>query len=271
MSFRLIGYLEATAVFLIYFFAWHSSLESTTEEYCTQNPRTDQENCSTYDVTLVALLKLGRFFDDHNGAFVALFTLALVLSTAALWWVTKQTAEATEASTQTIINRERARLLAGNATARFERLELNEETGIGRYIIEVNCQFLNFGATPARINKCRIKILADSAELPERVTLRDCRPNVGYFQIAIAPNAWGADLADTVEFFATHEEFEARWLAKPGSPLFFVVGSATFKDVFDVVRTFVFAMKYTNGHFVPTRGESYNKEYEPYYEDLTEE
>jgi hypothetical protein len=266
MFIRAVLYLEATLVLGLLYFAWHSSLESPTENYCTKNPQTGQEDCAAYDVTLVALLKLGRFFDDHNGAFVAVFTLALVISTVGLWIVTRQTAEATKANTDMIVNRERARFIASDTLCGIGIFANQPKADVVRCTISARTQFYNVGATPGLVGKTRIKVFIGRS-LPERITLRDVPSKPYYFQIAILPQGTGGEIDIQMEVeMPRAEAIELERTPTADGRKMFVVGSLVFKDVFGVVRTFVFASKKRGNIVVPTAGEAYNREYEPDYE-----
>lgn len=178
-----------------------------------------------------------------------------------------QSATATKEIVESFKVKERARLLAGNAQLKVHYKRM--EDGLEQRILEITISLLNYGGTAARIGKGRLRIVVDQADLQENLPLRGVEGTTatqGYYQIPILPNEWGAQLANSWEVVQTREQWDRMWRAVEDSPKVFVVGSVVFKDVFDQVRTFVFAMKFTNGHFVPTRGGSYNREYDGLYE-----
>jgi hypothetical protein len=178
-----------------------------------------------------------------------------------------RSANATAETVETFKVKERARLLAGNANVRIHVKKLDD--GRVQRVVEVTIRLLNYGGTPARVGKGRLRIVVDQVNLQEKLPLRGVEgvaATQGYYQIPILPNAWGADQSNSWEIVQTNDEWERMFVAHRDSPKIFAVGSVTFKDVFDQVRTFVFAMKYKDGGFVPTRGDTYNREYDGLYE-----
>lgn len=178
-----------------------------------------------------------------------------------------RSANATTETVETFKVKERARLLAGNANVRIHVKKLDD--GRVQRILDVTIRLLNYGGTPARVGKGRLRILVDQVDLQENLPLRGVEgvaATQGYYQIPVLPNEWGADQANSWEIVQTIDEWERTFVAHRDSPKIFAVGSVTFKDVFDQVRTFVYALKYKDGRFVPTRGDTYNKEYDGLYE-----
>jgi hypothetical protein len=85
-----IFWLAIGAVFLIGFiFLAYSQI-------CETNAETKQDNCSRRHMVVVALWHASKFFDDHNGAFTALFTIVLSISTIGLWTATNKLYDAGE-------------------------------------------------------------------------------------------------------------------------------------------------------------------------------
>src|SRR5215510_6747608 len=92
MPIRLLLQLEATAVSIILYMAWRSSLVSVTREHCSKDPETALEYCATYDVTVVWLLRIVRFIEHYDGTIVALFTIILGVGTIWLAVATRKLA-----------------------------------------------------------------------------------------------------------------------------------------------------------------------------------
>ncbi|HKP26758.1 MAG TPA: hypothetical protein VJV39_23010 [Dongiaceae bacterium] len=180
---------------------------------------------------------------------------------------TVRSANATTETVESFRVKERARLLAGDATIKIHAKKLDD--GRVQRILDITIRLLNYGGTPARVGKGRLRIVVDQVNLQENLPLRGVEgvaATQGYYQIPVLPNEWGADQANSWEIVQTNDEWERMFAAHQDSPKIFAVGSVTFRDVFDQIRTFVYALKYTGGRFVPTRGTTYNREYDGLYE-----
>ena len=73
-----------------------SFLTPITTEICSENYETAEKYCAAYNVALVVLWQVGKFFDDHAGGITALFTVVLSVSTIFLWKVTAKSANVAE-------------------------------------------------------------------------------------------------------------------------------------------------------------------------------
>ena len=65
-------------------------------EICQVDEKTKKEECTRYHFALVDAWHTAKFFDDHNGAVTALFTIVLAISTIGLWSATKKLYDAGE-------------------------------------------------------------------------------------------------------------------------------------------------------------------------------
>jgi hypothetical protein len=55
------------------------------DKICAQAGKADHTDCAAYELALVVLWHLATFFEDHDGAITAVFTIVLALSTLFLW------------------------------------------------------------------------------------------------------------------------------------------------------------------------------------------
>jgi hypothetical protein len=172
---------------------------------------------------------------------------------------TQESADATKDVVESFIVKERARLLA---TAEHEMTRGTPgDNGVIEWRVRIKVEFLNYGGTAARVGKTRLKVLSDAAEIPADISLQDAEVSVAYYQMPILPNTRGGDFRISHTLLMTRQEFDATLDSAPNSPVLFLVGSVTFKDIFEEVRTFTFAMKLKRSGFVPSGGERFNREH----------
>lgn len=201
-------------------------------------------------------------------AVLGAFTFALFLIAALGHRETSKAANASVKSTEQFREKERARLIASDVVCNVVVFDDHDpDAAEVRCRIYVRAQFYNYGATPALIGKTRIKpVIANN--LPSRVTLRDVVSHPAYYQIPIMPGRSGGELEYSQEVTLSKEEArQIEGLPIANGKNVFVVGSIVYKDIFGVVRTFVFASKRKDREVVPTRGDDYNRDYQPHYEE----
>jgi hypothetical protein len=201
-----IFWLAIGAIFIIGF----SFLIPAYGQICEQNPETKHEECASYHATLVALWHISKFFDDHNGAFTALFTIVLSISTIGLWTATnrlwrsgerqlelieanaidqsRDTKEsiaavlaANEISQQRLIADQRAWLSVKVTIQSHFRINsvrgLEDEDGWGS--IEIGFEIQNIGKTPAFNVHADAEIIFDHPFTAPRVLKAICARNRG--------------------------------------------------------------------------------------------
>jgi hypothetical protein len=101
---------------------WGSfSIPAAYEQVCYENKETRQKECATYHVALVAFWHAGKFLDDHNGAFNAIFAGFVAAFTWRLWRSTHKLWEAGE---------RQLRVAERNARAAEDANKLNRESFI---------------------------------------------------------------------------------------------------------------------------------------------
>lgn len=204
------------------------SLESGAKgQVCEHNPQTNQENCSSYSLPLFAAIQVSEFFDAHNGAFTALFTIILALSTIALWTSTKEAADAARDAAEALPALERAYLFIEPEIAFSTRSLKNDIPNIARFENRawVQYQFVNHGKTPAIIVSLQVNfdLLSDAPDNCEH------RPNLLLTSEMVVKSSEYTD-ARTIELgrLLTNSESDA---LKAGHVSFWFYGSVIYLDI----------------------------------------
>jgi hypothetical protein len=70
---------------LVAIFAGLFVLYSNYDEICSEAEITEHKDCSTYGLTIFAVVEIGKFFEEHDGAITALATIAIATFTLTLW------------------------------------------------------------------------------------------------------------------------------------------------------------------------------------------
>jgi len=80
---KLLAFFAAAIIlWLLVFIAPNHSIY---QQICNQAKDAANENCAAYDVFLVIFRIIGKFLDDHDGAFTAIATVAVAIFTFTLW------------------------------------------------------------------------------------------------------------------------------------------------------------------------------------------
>ncbi len=147
-------------------------------------------------MALLVFWEIGKFFDHHEGAITALFTIVLAFSTIALWrsthklWkagenqisVARDGAEAAKRSADAAIGSERAWVLL---TIDEENFEECLEKGIDEKTRPcAKFHFKNYGKTPAFLTDVSSQLTLDT-ELPKDISYKSNVPWVD--EIILAP------------------------------------------------------------------------------------
>lgn len=263
-------YLEPTIPLICWaawtWFCYQGSLGFPIRKVCEESEHTGYEQCSTYYSLFMPIVEVGTFIEDHDGAIVGLFTVALAISTILLWKATARLADGADQSLRMMMNKERAYLTPDRPICNFpitkETTTIEEFRGL---IPVASHQWANIGGSAARIHKMRLEITI-APSLPERPDWSKSGASVHYGHYVI-----GKDYTD--------EGFERKWEAPitdematdfiANRAIFFVYGAVVYTDVFDKKWTYVFAMKWkpSEGKLVSTIGAAYNRRYEGNYPD----
>ena len=102
----------ALTLVLVWQITFLGGLSAAKYQECNDYNYSSEESCSAYDVTLLGVGQIGKFLDDHEGAFLVIFTCALVISTIALWSATR---DAVNLSRQEFIASHRPRIILREA------------------------------------------------------------------------------------------------------------------------------------------------------------
>jgi hypothetical protein len=219
--------------------AWQSGAIPHGAEYCEKNDETGHNDCATHHVALVALWKGGKFFEDHEGAITAFFTIVLAGSTILLWLATKRLWETTR---DTLGHAENTaeRQLRAYVYVRPTELNLTGELG-GTIKLKANFRAINGGQTPAR----RVRIARIIQRLPYHLP-----PNTRFEEPVIQGPLSMLTLASGPEnFFEGTAEATLSGnigeLESKGERIY-VVGIVKYFDVFDIERVTEFCYLITN-------------------------
>lgn len=105
-----------------------------------------------------AIFSIGTWLDAHNGAVIAIFTIALVVSTTGLWWTTNKTLNAS--------------IAADAPRIRLSGLSLTSTSGDIHDVSSmpmVTAKFKNYGARGAALWQANLEVVC-AGSLPKRPT-----------------------------------------------------------------------------------------------------
>jgi len=111
-------------VIVAVFMGWMTGAIPSEAKYCSANQQTKQEDYSTYNIALVALIEAGKFLDKASAGLSALATAIIAWFTITLARVGRQQGEDT---------REALRITRDSANAAIESNKLTREALIAEY------------------------------------------------------------------------------------------------------------------------------------------
>lgn len=153
------------------------------------------------------------------------------------------------------VNKERAFMVIGDVGHNIPTLGRGPEALKG-LLPAVGHQYVNVGMTTALVESIRLDIHIGE-ELPSPPVFKQFPKIVTYGHSTVRPDADTWYPITQSESPITEEQ--ARSLCN-GTSLIFTIGAITYKDVFEVTRTRVFARKFKGHEFVPSGGKAYNFE-----------
>ena len=146
----IVAVLCAIAVWwLVMWIAIDTSFIPATADICKKNEYTNQKECTTYHIALVAIWHVGEFLNYYAAAIAALATIALGIFTFTLWRATNGMLQSSRIS-------ERAYVLAGPGGGDGpdgRRMITNQTPDWQPSEMMIRLQLKNHGKTPASIER----------------------------------------------------------------------------------------------------------------------
>ena len=205
----------------------HSDQVINTYNKCNYR-KTTYKNCSTNNMSLIFLWKIGEFLDAHNGAVVAIFTIVLAVFTV---WLAISTDRLVSEAKTSGERQLRAYVLVDNARVK--------DVEIGK--LPVAClQLKNFGQTPAY--KVRHRIEINFSEFPPVSDIPLLETGKNFPKMLIGPGGH-IDAIRYLDQPVAESDLEA--LGRKNFAIY-VLGTIDYKDAFEVKRTTHYLF-FTNG------------------------